>query len=185
MSRARTSRYRRTYGVAGQLATDIIGCGCPIAGSGFVSCDIYANSTLLEAAYPAPANSASFGLVLSSSLPVTYQSNGTNWLLISEAGGGGSLSLSTQVVITSLTASTNNVLLVDASGGDLTIGLPDAASSTSTFYHIKKTDSTFNTISIDASGSQTVDGSVAMVEVDFPNSIIQVVNNGVDSWFII
>lgn len=182
MPNIKSSRYRRNYGLSGQLISDITGCSIGVYG--FVSCNIFENSFSLQAEYPASNNSSSFALVFSSSLPVTYQSNGVSWIFIAGVGGG-SLALSTQIVSSSLTASNNNVLLVDASSGDVTIKLPDAASSLSTFYYIKKTDQTFNSVFIDASGSQTIDGSSNLVEIDYPQNIFQVVSNSTDSWFII
>lgn len=183
----RTSRYRRIYGFSGQRVSDTLGTTtCPLESENFVSCNIFNDATSLQNDHPAASNSGSFGLVFSSSLPVTYQSNGSSWIFVAGSGsGGGQLSLSTQIVSSSLTASNSNVLLVNASGGDLTIHLPNAASAPSTFYHVKKTDQTYNSVFISASGSQTIDGSTDIVEIDYPQSIFQIVNNGSNAWFII
>jgi len=59
-------------------------------------------------------------------------------------------------------AATDHVVLVDASGGDVTLTLPLAASRLSEFC-IKKIDSSGNTVTIDGNGGETIDGSTTFV----------------------
>jgi len=58
---------------------------------------------------------------------------------------------------------TNSVVLVDASGGAITITLPTAVGITGKSYHIKKIDVSANNVTIDGSGSETIDGSTTLV----------------------
>lgn len=186
MAKIRVSRYRRTYGVLGQKTTDVIGgtsvspnpCLLP---SSFVACEVFTNAAALESNSPASLNSGSFGLASLGSLPYTYQSDGTSWILLS---GGASLALTTQVVSSNTTAGANNVLLVDASSGNVTITLPDATSSPSSFYHIKKTDSSNNFVIITTTAGQTIDGLAPPVSFNFSQQIYQVVTDN-SNWHIL
>jgi hypothetical protein len=189
LAKIRVSRYRRTYGVLGQRATDIIGAvsgssnPCLLPAS-FVACEVFTNVAALEADSPAASNSGSFGLAFLSSLPYTYQSNGTTWQVLSGSSGSGSLALTTQVVSSNTTAGANNVLLVDASSGNIEIKLPDATSSPSSFYHIKKTDSSNNFVVITTTGLQTIDGAAPPVSFNFSQQIYQFVTDG-SNWHIL
>jgi hypothetical protein len=49
------------------------------------------------------------------------------------------------------------VLLVNATSASVTVNLPTAVGN-SAAYSIKKTDSSVNTVTIDGSGSETIDG---------------------------
>jgi len=72
-------------------------------------------------------------------------------------GGGGSvpfISISTNTII----KPNVGVVLVDASSGMVTITLPPASQGARREYHIKKTDSSVNTVRIEGNGSETIDG---------------------------
>lgn len=59
--------------------------------------------------------------------------------------------------------STDDLILVDSSGGAFTLTLPAAASNTGKVFMIKKTDSTFataNAVTVDGNASETIDGSL-------------------------
>jgi len=58
---------------------------------------------------------------------------------------------------------TATVYLCNATGGAITINLPAAAGVTSRIYHIKKIDSSANTVTIDGSGAETIDGATTVV----------------------
>ncbi len=81
-----------------------------------------------------------------------------------------------------ITAS-DTVILADASGGNVAITLPLASIASGYRFCIKKTDSSSNTVSIDRSGSDTIDGSTS-ASISVPYVSITVVSNGSD-WFII
>jgi hypothetical protein len=74
------------------------------------------------------------------------------------------------------------VLLVDCTSGNRTINLPTAANNTDCFV-IKKIDSTANTVIIDPSGTETVDGSTtASIGVQYVS--LTLVSDGTN-WHII
>jgi hypothetical protein len=84
-------------------------------------------------------------------------SDGTNWF----AGiAGGAQNVSPIETITGNTTldGTHSTVLVDASGGAVTVTLPAASTSTGLIYTIKSIDST-NTVTIDGNGSETIDGA--------------------------
>lgn len=82
---------------------------------------------------------------------------------------------------TTLDATYSNVL-VDASGGPVTLTLPAAASSTRRVYTIKKIDSSVNSVVIDGNGAETIDGA-ATVSLVTQYESLRIVCNGT-SWFI-
>jgi hypothetical protein len=57
----------------------------------------------------------------------------------------------------------NHVCLCDCSSNSITINLPAASGNAGLQYHIKKTDSTSNTVTIDGSGSETIDGGTTAI----------------------
>lgn len=54
------------------------------------------------------------------------------------------------------------VLLCDCAIGPLTVNLPAVASVSGIMYFIKKIDATANKVTIDANGSQTIEGSLTV-----------------------
>lgn len=54
-------------------------------------------------------------------------------------------------------------VLVDASGGARTITLPAAVNNSARIYIIKKTDSSGNSVTVDANASETIDGATTYV----------------------
>lgn len=66
--------------------------------------------------------------------------------------------------------------LVNCTGGNITINLPTAVTSTA-IWGFKKTDSSTNKIVLDANGAQTLDGNLT-VDVLFQNSEVQVISDG-------
>jgi len=81
-----------------------------------------------------------------------------------------------------LTLNPGQTALVDASGGAVSIVLPDAT-ATYNIYNIKKTDNTANTVTINTTSSQTIDGSAsAVIQVQYV--CVSVVSDGT-KWNII
>jgi len=81
-----------------------------------------------------------------------------------------------------LTLNPGQTALVDASGGAVSIVLPDAT-ATYNIYNIKKTDSSANTVTINTTPSQTIDGSAsAVIQVQYV--CVSVVSDGT-KWNII
>jgi len=89
------------------------------------------------------------------------------------------------VAKTSAYSATNSdhVITCDASGGAFTVTLPDTNGRTGRVYHIKKTDSSGNAVTVDGDGSQTIDGSTTKaISVQYDS--IMIVSDG-SNWHII
>lgn len=69
----------------------------------------------------------------------------------------------TTVTTTTTLDTTHYTVLADATSGNITINLPTAASASGRVYVIKKTDSSANTVTIDGSGAETIDGATTNV----------------------
>ncbi len=78
---------------------------------------------------------------------------------------------------------TDAVVLVDASGGAVTVNLPAAAGVTRRSYVIKKTDSSGNVVTVDASGAETIDGATTQTLVAQFDSLTIVCDG--TAWFIV
>lgn len=74
------------------------------------------------------------------------------------------------------------VIDVDATGAARTITLPTAASAANYGYYIRKTDSSVNTVTIDANGAETINGAANYV-ISVQYEAVLVVSNGT-SWGI-
>lgn len=93
-------------------------------------------------------------------------------------------SIATQV--TTVSANTtltvdHHAVLVNASGGNRTITLPDATACSGRQYIIKKIDSSANTVTISAQTGQTIDGQSSVV-LSTQYQFIKVVSDG-QNWF--
>ena len=77
----------------------------------------------------------------------------------------------------------NYVALCDATSASFTLSLPTAVGIAGQLYHIKKIDSTGNLVTIDANGSETIDG-VDTVVISTQYESFKIVSNGTN-WFII
>jgi hypothetical protein len=68
--------------------------------------------------------------------------------------------LDTRSINSSVTATKwDNVFLCDATGGNVTVTLPAAASSKGVRFHLKKTDASGNSCIFDGNASETIDGA--------------------------
>ena len=79
--------------------------------------------------------------------------------------------------------STDDVILVDASTNTVTVNLPSAVGLVGHKFTIKKNDSTSNFVTIDASGSQTIDGELTQDLGDQYSSLTMISDNA--NWSII
>jgi len=78
------------------------------------------------------------------------------------------------------TASNNEFVLVDASGGAVTITLPSPSSGGK--VGVKKTDSSTNTVTISPSGSETIDGASSLT-IDTQYQSYTLISDGTN-WYI-
>jgi hypothetical protein len=107
-------------------------------------------------------------------------SNGTDWFQI---GGGGSSSVDVQTVTGNYSVLAGDaVILGNATGGSLTVTLPNPATWRG-ILRIKKIDSSVNTVTIDGNGAETIDGAATYVIYDQYVSI-SVVSDGTN-WSIL
>ena len=81
------------------------------------------------------------------------------------------------------TASTDNTILCDATGGNMIINLPPAASNLDKIYNIKKIDSSANTVTIDGNVSETIDGTITQI-IPSQYDCLTIQSNG-SNWYII
>lgn len=103
-------------------------------------------------------------LVAGTNITLTYN-DVANTLTITAtggAGGGGYTVVAKSATYTEATTTGILIIECDATTASFTINLPTAVSNTAQFY-IKKIDSTANTVTIDASGTQTIDGGLTAV----------------------
>lgn len=90
--------------------------------------------------------------------------------------------------ITTVTGNTtlalnNSTVRVDATSGAITISLPSASSVSGFIFNIKKIDNSVNTVTIDPSGSELIDGASTHVIINqYTSRTIQ--SNG-SSWDIL
>jgi len=75
----------------------------------------------------------------------------------------------------------NDIVLCDASSNTVTVTLPAAASYVGKEYSIKAIDTTY-AITVDANGSETIDGS--LTKTILLNSTLKIISNEI-GWYII
>lgn len=63
---------------------------------------------------------------------------------------------------TTTAASNDYAILVNASGGAVTINLPAAAAATGQVLNVKKTDASANGVTLDGNGAETIDGAATL-----------------------
>lgn len=118
-------------------------------------------------------------------MPSLYQDTAVPEFYDNEGGVRTKVNLVTSNITTKTGAYTltaaDGIVLCDASGGVFTITLPPASSNI--MYSIKKIDSSGNIVTIDADGSETIDGDLT-VSLDAEGESITLVTDG-SNWFII
>lgn len=75
----------------------------------------------------------------------------------------------------------DNIVLVDATGGAITITLPPVAQHSSRVYTVKKIDASGNAVTVDGNGAETIDGALTAVLAAQWDSVM-IVSNGT-AWF--
>ena len=82
--------------------------------------------------------------------------NAVNWLL------GGKLNIISKTAAYTM-ANGENLALVDATAGAVTITLPPAATHDGLIFRVKKIDSSANAVTVDPNGAETIDGAATVV----------------------
>ena len=102
------------------------------------------------------------------------------------SSGTSTLAQTTRSVRTVTSATTlgnaDDVVLVDASGGAVTITLPPAAAATKEFC-IKKIDTSGLVVTVDGNGSETIDNSLTIL-LATPYDAIRVTSDGTSWWIL-
>ena len=92
--------------------------------------------------------------------------------------------MTTRVIATTSTALiTDDLILVNASAGTVTVNLPAASTVPGKVYVIKKIDSSVNIMTIDPNGSETIDGLATMV-IAIQYEALKIVSDGSVWWII-
>lgn len=76
-----------------------------------------------------------------------------------------------------------DVILADASGGAQVITLPLAADRRKIFLFVKKIDASANTVTIQPSGGETIDGAASLV-IATQYQCYTILSDGVSAWYI-
>lgn len=107
---------------------------------------------------------------------------GMAWLDTSITALGGLLAVTTKTA--DYTAvSTDSVILVDATGGAVTITLPTAVGISGKAFYIKRLNAGANTVTVDANAAETVDdGLTAVLTVQY--EAITIVSDNVEWWIV-
>ncbi len=97
---------------------------------------------------------------------------------------GGALTLKTRTITaTGSPASSDYLILCDATSGAITLNLPAAASSIGRVLVIKKIDASGNTVTIDGNGAETIDGAATKV-LSAQYAIVNIQCDGATWWII-
>jgi hypothetical protein len=76
-----------------------------------------------------------------------------------------------------LLAATDQIISANAASGAFTLTLPTAVGNDGLLFSIKKTDSSVNVVTIDANGSETIDGALTMLLTE-QNQSVALLSNG-------
>lgn len=151
--------------------------------SGLTSGTVYflspSSAGAITATEPSTVGQVSKPLLTASSSSTGYVVNMRGYLLTATSS---LFSISTKTADYTITVA-DDIIRGDATGGNITINLPTAVGIAGRAYVVKKIDSTGNTVTIDPSGAETIDGSATKVISSQYNSY-KIVSNNV-SWDII
>lgn len=96
-------------------------------------------------------------------------------------GGGGAYNPSSPTTVT--LDETHYVVLINATSNNVTVNLPAASGSTDKIYFIKKIDASANTVTIDGSGAETIDGATTNV-LSSQYDVVQIYCDGTEWWVL-
>lgn len=133
--------------ISGNRFFDYVGVALNTASTGLVA----ESNTGLRVTETGAANNNRYSDIIDGSLIIGLTSIVNDW--------------NTRAITTTPTTlnETHRTALVDATGGAIIINLPTAASSRYRAYTIKKVDASVNTVTIDGSGAETIDGAATVV----------------------
>lgn len=106
--------------------------------------------------------------------------DGTSWADIAGASGSGDWTYTAKTA--NYTAAANDFVDGNASGGAFTVTLPTAASIAGKRIAVRKNESSLNAVTVDADGSETINGSLTFV-LTIQDDIVYLVSDGTN-WMI-
>lgn len=96
----------------------------------------------------------------------------------------GSIDVSQETLASSATLdNTQFVILADATSGVISLSLPPSTGIDGRTYHIKKTDSSSNAVTINPSGAETLDGELT-VDLDIQYEALHIITDG-SNWSVL
>lgn len=107
----------------------------------------------------------------------------SSWQAVGSGGGSSTRTVVSKAVGDSpYSANIDEDVLVDASGGDVTINLPTAVGNTGQSIFVKKQDSSGNDVIIDGNSTETIDGQLTLtINVQYDG--YELMSNGTN-WYI-
>jgi len=81
-------------------------------------------------------------------------------------------------------ALTDNVILVDATAGAVTLNLPAAATADGRSLFVKKVDSSINAVTLEPDGAETIEGAANLSTLDAQYDVVEIFCDGTE-WFIL
>lgn len=131
-----------------------------------VKVDASANAVTVDALGAQTINGA-LTLALSTQWSgVTLESDGANWVAATSGSSGGAVTQGIKTITVADTpyavGATDAVILVDTTGGAVTVNLPAAAVAGRTLT-IKKVSSDVNAVTLDGNGAETIDGQTTQL----------------------
>lgn len=97
-------------------------------------------------------------------------------------GGGGNEAVTSYSTTQTLAITTDQFVKLSASGGAFTVTLPTASGNTGYIFILQKTDSTFNQITIDGNGSETINGNLTR-KLSTQYETLKIISDGTN-WLI-
>lgn len=99
--------------------------------------------------------------------------------------GSGILTTFTATSSTPVTATVATLMLINASGGNKVVNLPTAlAALAGSVICVKKTDSSANTVTVNAAGGDSIDDGTSFL-LSLQNEFTFLVSDGVSKWWVI
>ena len=122
-----------------------------------------------------------YGQILGTNQPIDF--SGAPYIILPDViYGNVSFSVRSTSISTTLTEQ-DGVLLCTAGASGITVTLPTAVGMSGRRYDIKKVDSGAGYVTIDANGSETIDGEFTQV-IPFQWASLTLVSNGTNWYFI-
>ena len=115
----------------------------------------------------------------STDVGITYVAHNDVWSPVSSLSGR----IVTTAALTYTLTRLDSVLLVDATAGAVTVTVPAAADYTDRQWIVKKIDASANTVTLDATGANTIDGAGTLALASQWDST-RIASNGT-AWFVV